>query len=306
MHGERRAARMRSGSPAVLAAAAVAILAVLFATAALLLRQQERTLFEAASDFGGVRVTEDGRGIRRLYTGDGRAVQTAMHPERRAELHSPYTQVAMVGLALSPPDGRMLFVGLGGGAMPSFVQHVQPEARLEAAEIDSVVIDAAIRFFGLRTGPALRVHAGDGRAFIEAAPPSSWDVIFLDAFSDDAVPYTLATREFLQGVRSSLAPDGVVVSNLWQRSPLHADMVTTYLDVFEHVAVVQVPQRLQQILLASRGRALTGESVLAATRALQGRLPLGFDLAGMVEGGYGVPARTGRVLTDPSTDQPPD
>jgi hypothetical protein len=83
-------------------------------------------------------------------------------------------------------------------------------------------------------------------------------------------------------------------------------MVTTYLDVFEHVAVVQVPQRLQQILLASRGRALTGESVLAATRALQGRLPLGFDLAGMVEGGYGVPARTGRVLTDPSTDQPPD
>jgi spermidine synthase len=176
----------------------VAAILVLLVAAALwyLATPGSRTIYEADSEFGGVRVTEARDGLRALYTGAGRGRQTALYPDRPLHLESAYTRVGMIGLALVPPDARILFVGLGGGAMPTYTRHVLPDAAIDVVEIDPVIVDVAQRFFAFRPDERLRVHTGDGRAFIEAAAPGTYDLIVLDAFSDDAIPRALATREF--------------------------------------------------------------------------------------------------------------
>ena len=53
----------------------------------------------------------------------------------------------------------------------------------------------------------------DGRRYVsDHAGP--WDVIVVDAFYSDSIPFHLATREFLELARSRLAPGGLVITNI--------------------------------------------------------------------------------------------
>jgi spermidine synthase len=291
------ALRARSGRGLLLAIPVVLLLAVVIWLA---VGDRERPIHEADSPFGRIRVTERSDGLRALYTGAGRGRQTALYPDRPRYLESAYTRVGMIGLALVPSDARILFVGLGGGAMPTYTHHVMPAATIDVVEIDPLIVDVAQRFFGFVPDDRMRVHTGDGRVFIEAAVPASYDLIVLDAFSDDEIPFALATRQFLVAVRTALTPRGVVVSNLWTASPDYPAMLATYGAVFERVHLVRVPQRRQTILIAGPRVADADVGTIAdAAQALQQRVDLGFDLRALVLNGYErPPAVTAPVLED--------
>ncbi len=57
-------------------------------------------------------------------------------------------------------------------------------------------------------------------------------MIMLDAFDADYIPEHLLTREFLQEVKSILAPDGVIVANTFSNSALYDYELVTYRAVF--------------------------------------------------------------------------
>lgn len=280
--------------------ATLAALGLLLALGLWLWGRRTEVVFEGESISGRVRVVERADGLRSLYMGEGRARQSAVFPGRPRHLELAYSRVAMVGLALAPHDGRFLFVGLGGGAMPMYARSVLPDARIEAVELDPMIVDVARRYFGLRPDSRLVVHTGDGRAFIESAPPASYDLIVLDAFSDDEVPFALTTREFLEAVGASLAPGGVVVSNLWSAGREYRSMLATYRAVFPEVHLLRVRGRAQRILVAAPGEGRLGRSTLvAASRDLARRVELGFDLPGLVAGGYeGRPRGEAPLLVD--------
>lgn len=294
---------LRSGSYLrslrVVAAFAALCLALVLGLQVLLPGAQ--VVFEAESAFGRVRVVERKDGLRSLYTGAGRARQSAVFPGKPEHLELAYTRVAMIGPALTPSDGRILFVGLGGGAMPMYTRAIMPGARIDVVEIDPLIVDVARRFFGFRPDSQMVVHTGDGRAFIENTPPGSYDLVVLDAFSDDAVPFALTTRQFLEAVRTRLAPGGVVVSNLWTSNPAYPAMLATYDSVFEDVHLVRVGRRAQRILIAAPGpqRRFSRSRLIHASRGLAERAELGFDLPGLVAEGYERPSeRTVPVLDD--------
>ena len=56
------------------------------------------------------------------------------------------------------------------------------------------------------------MEVGDGRQFL-TREEKRWDVIVVDAFFADAIPFHLVTREFMEIVQERLAPGGVVVTN---------------------------------------------------------------------------------------------
>jgi spermidine synthase len=257
-----------------------------------------RVLFDEASAFGRVRVVEHSSGTRQLRTGERGVLQTSLSPDRPRELESAYTRVAMIGLAVAPPAPRILFIGLGGGAMPTYVRLVAPDARIDVVEIDPVIVDVAQRYFGFRPDTRMNVFTADGRAFLERAPPGSYDLIVLDAFSADEVPYALTTHEFLTTVRSRLAAGGVAVSNLWSSAPAYPSMLATWTAVFDDIQLIRVPRRRQRILLA--GSPKQGADGLAtAARALANLTDLGFDLEALVRHGYeGRPSVRAAVLRD--------
>ena len=281
-----RRPHLRTGRPWLFAAAVLALALVFI----FILAERPRVVFEGDGAFGRVRVTESSTGMRTLYTGDGRARQSVIRPGDPLHLELPYSRVAAIGLALIPADGRILYVGLGGGAMPMHAHELLPRATIDIVEIDPLIIDVAQKHFGFRPDSLLRVHADDGRAFIESAPPGTWDLIVLDAFSDDEIPFALATQEFLTAVQSSLNPAGVVLSNLWTANDAYASMIATYQHVFPEVHLLKVPERSQVVLLATGKDRLTGrDSLVAAARELEEFVP---GLAAAIRDGY---SRAGNV-----------
>jgi spermidine synthase len=59
----------------------------------------------------------------------------------------------------------------------------------------------------------LRLHAQDGRLFLTRTQ-NQYDIILLDAYYTDAMPFHLATKEFFELAHKKLTPNGIVVANL--------------------------------------------------------------------------------------------
>ena len=86
-------------------------------------------------------------------------------------------------------------------------------SKLQVVELDPEVVAAAYTWFALPHSPRLDVAVDDGRQWL-TRHPQRWDVIVIDAFYADSIPFHLATHEFLNLVRERLAPGGVVVVNV--------------------------------------------------------------------------------------------
>jgi spermidine synthase len=153
------------------------------------------------------------------------------------------------------------------------------------------VIDVARRFFGFREDPLLRAYAADGRRFIEECR-EPYDMIYLDAFSADSVPYSLSTQEFLQAVRRAVTPDGVVLGNIWSResNALYDSMVRTYQAVFDDLYLFDIPGAGNKILLALPRKAdLDREGLAERGTRISRENRFRFDLGELIRSGYRHP-----------------
>ena len=211
---------------------------------------QTKTLYEKTSPYSKISVTEDENGLRTLRF-DNDVRQSVGKVGDPAHLELPYARVMPVGLAMVDEPKRMLIVGLGGGTIPSFLHKHYPRSVIDVVDIDPDVVDVAKRFFGFREDPTLRAYVNDGRRFVEESR-QLYDVIFLDAYGPDNIPYHLATREFLQAVRRKLTPRGIAVANVWSThsNPLYHSMVRTYQEVFDELYVQDVRGAGNRILVA--------------------------------------------------------
>jgi spermidine synthase len=275
------------------------------------LRAQEKVLYEKASAFGTVVVTE-GNGLRTLRFARNGARQSVVKVGDPAHLELPYAPVAFTSLALCRGPERVLVVGHGAGTLPMFLRHYFPEATIDSVDIDPEVVFVAKEFFGFREDPRMGAIVADGRAFIEQTR-EPYDVIFLDAFGGDSLPPELTTQEFLRAVRRAVRPSGVVVGNIWGRhsNRLYDSMVRTYQEVFDDLYILTVQGAGNMILLALPRRQTLGREELAglASRVSTAK-GFRFDLGERVRYGYSHAAgksTEGRVLRDadlPSTGQP--
>lgn len=264
---------------------------------------EDKVIFRKGSADGTILVTEDEQGLRTLRFGEGGARQSVVKPGDPDHLELRYARVMPLGLALVERPRRVLIVGLGGGTIPSFLHKHFPKIVIDVVEIDADVVDVARRFFEFREDATMHAHVDDGRRFIERRR-HLYDIIFLDAFGSDSIPYSLATREFLQAVRKSLTPGGVVVGNVWSRhsNRLYDSMVRTYQDVFAELYIVDVPGVGNKILLALPDKRKIGKVELTRRAAEISRLnQFGFDLGQCVKSGFRRPGEDGvrgRVLKD--------
>jgi spermidine synthase len=86
-------------------------------------------------------------------------------------------------------------------------------------EINPAVVRIASQQFHFLSSSAARteVLTGDGRLLLEKEPPDSFDVLLLDAFSDDTIPVHLITREAFGLYFGLLHRDGVLAIHLTNR-----------------------------------------------------------------------------------------
>jgi spermidine synthase len=169
-----------------------------------------KTLLEKDTFYHRIRVEEDEE-ARYMYF--DRTLQSAMNLKDPSALRLIYSRYTSLGFAFRPDAKKMLIVGLGGGSIPKKVQKEFPGMEIDAVEIDPEVVQIAKNHFNVRENKNLRIHAQDGRLFLTRTP-HQYDIIMLDAYYTDAMPFHLATKEFFELAQRKLTPNGIIVANL--------------------------------------------------------------------------------------------
>lgn len=145
-------------------------------------------------------------------------------PERRRIPTAYYSEASGVGQlmrGLHPDQPRHVgIVGLGVGTLAAYGKSGD---RFRFYEINPDVISMAQRHFSfLSDCPAeSTLVTGDARLALEFETPQQFDILVLDAFSGDAIPVHLLTKEAISTYLRHLKPDGVLACHI---SNLHFDL----------------------------------------------------------------------------------
>ncbi|MBV9884265.1 MAG: fused MFS/spermidine synthase [Sphingomonadaceae bacterium] len=144
-----------------------------------------------------------------------------------------YARRSGVGLAMGNADAlfgphpRIGVVGLGSGTLSCYAR---PNQAWTFFEIDPAMVQVARTRFSFlsRCAPQVRIVLGDARLSLARQPANSIDILAVDAFSSDAVPMHLLTREALRVYGRAVQPNGIVLFHISNRyldlQPVVADL----------------------------------------------------------------------------------
>jgi predicted membrane-bound spermidine synthase len=137
--------------------------------------------------------------------------------ELRDEPVTYYGRESGIGLSLETlknrPEARVGIVGMGAGTAACYAQsgqkwrfyEINPEIPRLARKHFTYLSDAEKR------GAQVDTVIGDARLMLDAEESQQFDVLLLDAFSGDAIPVHLLTKEAFAIYKRHMKPDGILV-----------------------------------------------------------------------------------------------
>jgi spermidine synthase len=263
---------------------AVAVLLVLAATSGSFgFAVEGRVLYETQTPYQELEVTQI-NDTRTLYLDDQQhSAMDVDRPTRHVFEYTRYFHLPYL-LADDPDDiDRVLFIGGGGFTGPKrFVEEY--DATVDVVEIDPEVIDVAKRYFAVdESHERLNIYQGDGRRYLRETN-RSYDLIVLDAYKKDKVPFQLTTVEFFELAESRLSADGMLYANVISAesgpaSKFYRAEYRTMSEVYPQVYTFptvggSIVQNIQ--LVATRNGTRVSEATL---RAREVRRDIGIDLS---------------------------
>lgn len=222
----------------------------------------EQVLFKRETQYHRITVTEAG-GTRSLRFDKTR--QTAVDVATGYESRILYPDYFHVAVAARPDARRVLVLGLGGGATTKRFWRDYPRVRVDSVDIDPVVLDVAERYFALPRDGRLRYFVGDARRYVQTTK-DRYDIVVVDAYYADSLPFHLTTTEFFGEMDGVLEPGGVVVYNIisavdGRRSDLLRSVYRTASATWDHLSLFPIG------LAQDRDRAARRNIVMLATDA---------------------------------------
>ena len=198
-------------------------------------------------------------------------------PERAGEPISYYGRESGIGLAIEsmPASPRSIgVIGLGAGTIAAYGR---PGDLIRFYDINPQVLQIAKTEFTYLSGSKAKVDValGDARLVLEREQPQGFDVLAVDAFSSDAIPVHLLTRQALEMYLRHLKSDGILAVHVTNR----------YLDLGPVVKDIADALGLSVLLIshvADEELSSTDWVLVARSRTALGRPPLpgsGADIA---------------------------
>jgi hypothetical protein len=188
-----------------------------------------KLLLQERSFFGVLRISDNAAGNLRYFL-HGAIIhgEQSLDPAKSREPLAYYTKSGPAGSILRAMEAKTSFgstgdlvkpawavVGLGAGAMACYLQ---PGESLTFYEIDPAVqrIASDPQYFTYlsQCAPRAPIVIGDARLKLRDSADRSYDLIVLDAFSGDAIPMHLMTREALALYLRKLAPGGILAFHI--------------------------------------------------------------------------------------------
>jgi hypothetical protein len=215
--------------------------------AALLAADASQVIARERSFFGVYTVKRDPAGFNVLLHGTTIHGAQQLDPAARREPLTYYLADGPLGQlfaarAAAPPR-TIGAVGLGVGTVACYRT---PGQRWTFYEIDPLVerIARDARYFHYLAdcAPDAQVILGDARLSLRAAPARSFDLLILDAFSSDAIPVHLLTREAFALYLDRLAAGGLIALHVSNRNLDLAPVVASLVRASSAVAWQQTYQ----------------------------------------------------------------
>jgi hypothetical protein len=127
--------------------------------------------------------------------------------------YNPDSGVGLAWSALPPGPHRIGLVGLGTGTLTTYAK---PGDVIRIYEINPDVWRIAGAKFAYLSNCSgtVQVAVGDARLTLERDPPQQFDLLALDAFSSDAIPVHLLTREAFELYARHLKTNGVLAVHI--------------------------------------------------------------------------------------------
>ena len=153
-----------------------------------------------------------GKPYRTLYNGRIEHGAEFLDPPKSLQPTTYYGEDSGIGLALAKcctAPKRVGAIGLGAGTLAAYGRAGD---LFQFYEINPQVVQIATTEFSFLRDSAARtpIVMGDARLSLESEEPQKFDVIAVDAFSGDAIPVHLLTREAFALYLRHLKPDGIL------------------------------------------------------------------------------------------------
>ncbi len=268
----------------------------------------ERVLFQKDTQYHRISVTEDSSERHLRFDRSHQSAMDLADPYSSGIRYPDYLHLPM---ALKPDAKRVLVLGLGGGTVTKRYWRDYPGVSVDTVEIDPVVVDVAKRYFDLPTDPRIRLFTEDARRYLQSTN-ETYDIVIVDAYYADSLPFHLTTREFFQEVKDHLSPDGVVAYNCigsveGEHSKLFRSMYRTAGDVWGNVwafpigiGKTHVKQENRNIIVVASDQQVSASDFAARIEDRAGGLVTIPGYAGFARDLYTGRIKTGDVplLTD--------
>jgi SAM-dependent methyltransferase len=185
-------------------------------------------VYQHRSFFGVLRVkhdrNDDSYELLHGTTLHGMQIRTLENPDEPLTYYHITGPIGQVFTAFSGPRMKenVALIGLGTGTLTSYGNKGQ---HLDIYDIDPAVVHIA-RDTGYFTylpdcKADYQIILGDARLRLDEAPDGKYGLIVVDAFSSDAIPIHLITREALELYFRKLAPGGILALHISNR---HLDL----------------------------------------------------------------------------------
>jgi spermidine synthase len=191
---------------------------------AIALAPQDEVIASERNFFGVLQVLRDEHSVRLVHGTTIHGMQFI--GENAQEPTCYYYDDSGIGKAIkslqdSRPSMRIGVIGLGCGVLATYGRDLD---EFDMIEINPAVVEIANTHFSFLSDSraSIRTHLGDGRLVLERMSQDQFDLLVLDAFSSDAIPAHLLTREAIALYRGRLTKDGVLAIHV---SNNHLDLV---------------------------------------------------------------------------------
>ena len=196
---------------------------------------------------------------------------------KRAEPTNYFGRHSGIGMLLATGTDRPRRIGIVGLVIGTLAVYSRPGDKLTFYELDPAVHQMARKHFDYleladRRGVELDVVIGDARLSLERESSRKFDVLVLDAFTSDAVPVHLVTREAFAVYHRHLAPDGLLALNI----------STTHFELQPLVTALAESVQMQAVMVVSAPDRRRGQEacqwMLLASGDVTSRVPTLLDL----------------------------
>jgi hypothetical protein len=208
---------------------------------------------------------------------------------RRQEPLTYYTRESGIGVTLRELGRqrtplRVGVVGLGAGTLAAYGRRGDI---YRFYELDPTITAIAKEYFSYLSGSEASwvVIAGDARLSLEREIPQYFDVLVVDAFTSDAVPTHLLTREAFAVYWRHLRPEGVLAVHVTNRYLDLAEVIAAVAPAFDKTAKLFVNKRSPDsvgfssdwVLVTSRPSFFSEPALQAATNVASDRTKVWSD-----------------------------